>query len=131
MFTGVIDEEAEQTIKKLGGVLVDSVNECTHLITDKVRRTVKLLCCLSRGCNIVSTSWITKCKSMGHFISADNYTINDNTSEKQYKFSLTDSINKARISPLLKGWNIYLTDNIKPCPNDMKDIINSAGGVVS
>ena len=36
MFTGVTDEEGEQTVRELGGQLVDSVFDCTHLVTDKV-----------------------------------------------------------------------------------------------
>lgn len=37
MFTGVIDKEGERIVKELGGQLVDSVYQCTHLVTDKVR----------------------------------------------------------------------------------------------
>ena len=36
MFTGVIDKEGERTVRELGGELVDSVYNCTHLVTDKV-----------------------------------------------------------------------------------------------
>lgn len=36
MFTGLIDKNGERTIRELGGELVDSVYQCTHLITDKV-----------------------------------------------------------------------------------------------
>ena len=36
MFTGVVDEEGEETVRLLGGELVNSVYDCTHLVTDKV-----------------------------------------------------------------------------------------------
>ena len=36
MFTGMIDKEGEKTVRELGGELVDSVYNCTHLVTDKV-----------------------------------------------------------------------------------------------
>ena len=36
MFTGVIDQEGEETVRELGGELVDSVYHCSHLVTDKV-----------------------------------------------------------------------------------------------
>ena len=36
MFTGVIDTEGEKTVTDLGGQLVNSVYNCTHLVTDKV-----------------------------------------------------------------------------------------------
>ena len=88
MFTGVIDEEGERTVKELGGGLVDSVYQCTHLVTDKVRRTVKFLCCLSRGSLIVSSNWLSESALAGHFLPAEPFLIKDRTSERQFNFSL-------------------------------------------
>jgi len=42
MFTGVIDKDGERTVRELGGELVDSVYNCTHLVTDKVSVIVAL-----------------------------------------------------------------------------------------
>lgn len=42
MFTGLIDKKGERTVKELGGEMVDSVYDCTHLITDKVSRSTSL-----------------------------------------------------------------------------------------
>ena len=36
MFTGIDDKNGEKTVKELGGELVDSVFQCSHLVTDKV-----------------------------------------------------------------------------------------------
>lgn len=36
MFTGLLDKSGEETVRELGGELVDSVYQCTHLVTDKV-----------------------------------------------------------------------------------------------
>ena len=36
MFTGMIDKAGEKTVRELGGELVDSIYNCTHLVTDKV-----------------------------------------------------------------------------------------------
>ena len=56
-------------VKELGGQLVESVFDCTHLVTDdKLRRTLKLLCCIGRGCPIVSTQWLKKCKQQKKFV---------------------------------------------------------------
>ena len=44
MFTGVIDKEGEETVRELGGEMVDSVYHCTHLVTDKVHVHVHLQC---------------------------------------------------------------------------------------
>ena len=41
--TTVLGAGFEKALSKLGGVLVDDVLSCTHLLTDKVRRTEKFL----------------------------------------------------------------------------------------
>ena len=40
LFTGVVDKEGERTLRQLGGELVHSVFECTHLVTDKVETEI-------------------------------------------------------------------------------------------
>ena len=131
MFTGVVDDDGIETVKSLGGTLVDSVFECTHLVTDKVRRTVKFLCCLSRGCTIVDTSWLERCREENNFISPDDFVVHDKNAERQYHFSLQESIQSARFNRLLQDWSIYLTENVKPPPSEMKQIVECAGGKVA
>lgn len=58
LFTGVVDAAGEQAVVALGGTLADSVFECTHLVTDRVRRTLKFLCALARGVPIVTPAWL-------------------------------------------------------------------------
>lgn len=131
MFTGVVDDDGAKAVEEMGGFLVQSASECTHLVADKVRRTIKFLCCLARGCQIVSTKWLDECRTEGKFISADGYLLRDRAAERQHNFSLSKSIVAARDSPLLSGWKVYLTDSIKPSPVEMSQIITSAGGEVS
>lgn len=60
LFTGVIDEEGEHVVTELGGSMAKSVFDCTILVTDRVRRTVKFLCALARGIPIVTLDWLEK-----------------------------------------------------------------------
>ncbi|XP_076814275.1 PAX-interacting protein 1-like isoform X5 [Clavelina lepadiformis] len=62
MFTGVIDKVGENIVKELGGHLTDDMHECTHLVTDKIRRTVKFLCAIVRGLRIVNQEWFRDSK---------------------------------------------------------------------
>ncbi|XP_064605690.1 mediator of DNA damage checkpoint protein 1-like isoform X2 [Liolophura sinensis] len=126
-FTGVVDEHGQKITKDLGGELVSSVYECTHLVTDKVRRTVKFLCCLARGLPIVLPQWLDCCKDAGVFIDPSDYIIQDKTSEKQYKFSLRSSIQKASEACLLSGFRVHVTKSVRPDPPQMRDIIQCAG----
>ena len=131
MFTGGVNEDKADTVRKLGGQLVDSVSHCTHLVTDKVRRTVKFLCCLSRGCTIVTTSWLDKCKQEGTFVPAEPFLVKDKGNERLHKFVLKDSLAKALSGPpLLQGWSVFVSENVKPCPKEMGEIIESSGGKV-
>ena len=57
-----------QIIKSLGGEIAESIEECTHLVTDKVRRTMKFLCGVARGILIVQPAWLEKCKHARMFI---------------------------------------------------------------
>ena len=70
IFTGIVDPQREKKIERLGGSVVDNVNDCTHLVTDKVRRTVKLLCAMSLGKHIVEPAWVDASSAGGAFAGA-------------------------------------------------------------
>ncbi|KAM4020693.1 mediator of DNA damage checkpoint protein 1 isoform 2-T4 [Anomaloglossus baeobatrachus] len=127
LFTGVVDTEGEEAICSLGGEIADSVFDCTHLVTDRVRRTVKFLCALARGIPIVTLEWIDKCKKSGCFLSPSGFLVNDKEQEKSFNFTLSKSLQKAKKHPLLEGYDIHVTANVKPEPDHMKDIIRCSG----
>ena len=55
----------------------------------QVRRTVKFLCCLARGCHIVNDQWLDHCREEGRFLPPEAYLVKDRTAERQHKFSLS------------------------------------------
>lgn len=57
-----------QDVKDLGGIVEESWENCTHLVTDKIRRTVKFLCVLATGKKIVSLNWVKASKKAGKFL---------------------------------------------------------------
>ncbi|NXJ72168.1 MDC1 protein, partial [Rostratula benghalensis] len=61
LFTGVVaSPDMEVALETLGGSMATSVFDCTHLVTDRVRRTVKFLCAVARGVPIVIPEWLHK-----------------------------------------------------------------------
>jgi len=42
----------------LGGTVTDEITECSVLVTDKIRCTMKILSAIARGCPIVNTNWL-------------------------------------------------------------------------
>ncbi|XP_071979973.1 mediator of DNA damage checkpoint protein 1 isoform X2 [Engystomops pustulosus] len=127
LFTGVVDTAGEETIRSLGGDIAESVFDCTHLVTDRVRRTVKFLCALARGIPIVTLDWIDKCKKSGCFLSPNGFLVHDKEQEKNFSFVLSESLQKARKRPLFEGYEIHVTQQVKPEPDHMKDIIRCSG----
>ncbi|KAM4641091.1 mediator of DNA damage checkpoint protein 1 [Discoglossus pictus] len=127
LFTGVVDADGEEIIRSLGGDIAESVFDCTHLVTDRVRRTVKFLCALARGLPIVTLDWIDKCKKSGCFLSHTRFLVKDKEQEKNFKFVLSESLLKAKRRPLFEGYEIHVTPNVKPEPEHMKEIIQCSG----
>ncbi|KAJ3225004.1 Mediator of DNA damage checkpoint protein 1 [Chytriomyces hyalinus] len=131
-FTGLVSTDPfKEVVDWLGASCTEDWKECTHLVTDKVRRTTKFLCALSAGKYIVSTKWIDQSKKDGRFVAESKYIIKDKLNEKQYGFSVEESIKTAQnknTPPFLTGVTIYTTPNVRPGRADMKEIIAAAGG---
>lgn len=65
LFTGVVDAQGERAVLALGGSLAGSAAEASHLVTDRIRRTVKFLCALGRGIPILSLDWLHQVRGQG------------------------------------------------------------------
>ncbi|OUM57027.1 hypothetical protein PIROE2DRAFT_65238 [Piromyces sp. E2] len=132
IFTG-IDDHYVNIVKDLGGIVEESWENCTHLVTDKIRRTVKFLCVLATGKKIVSLNWVKASKKAGKFLDPNKYILKDPASEKKWKFTMKSSLKTAhdnRDNPLFKGLTFYMTPNTKPPFDEMETIINAAGGTL-
>ncbi|XP_050439788.1 putative histone-lysine N-methyltransferase 1 isoform X2 [Adelges cooleyi] len=51
-------QSMKEFVEKTGGFVTDEITQCTILVTDKIRCTMKILSAIARGCPIVTTSWI-------------------------------------------------------------------------
>ncbi|XP_026633629.1 mediator of DNA damage checkpoint protein 1 isoform X3 [Microtus ochrogaster] len=130
LFTGVVDSRGERAVLALGGRLASSVNEASHLVTDRIRRTVKFLCALGKGIPILSLSWLYESRKAGHFLPPDDYLVTDPEQEKNFSFSLRDALSRARERKLLEGYEIHVTPRVQPPPAQMAEIIGCCGGTV-
>ncbi|XP_068929288.1 mediator of DNA damage checkpoint protein 1 [Petaurus breviceps papuanus] len=128
LFTGVVDARGEQAVLALGGSLAGSVAEASHLVTDRVRRTVKFLCALGRGIPILSLEWLHQSRKAGRFLPPDEFVVNDPEQEKNFGFSLREALSRAQERGLLEGYEIYVTPGVQPPPPQMGEIITCCGG---
>ncbi|XP_008429571.1 mediator of DNA damage checkpoint protein 1 isoform X2 [Poecilia reticulata] len=127
LFTGVVDEDGEQVLARLGGAMARGVSDMNCLVTDKVRRTVKFLCAVAKGVPVVTTRWLEQSGKAGSFLSPLAFVVNDPEQEKKFSFSLQESLRTASSQPLLQGYEIHVTKSVKPEPVHMKDIITCSG----
>nr|XP_012289317.1 mediator of DNA damage checkpoint protein 1 isoform X5 [Aotus nancymaae] len=130
LFTGVVDAQGERAVLALGGSLAGSAAEASHLVTDRIRRTVKFLCALGRGIPILSLDWLHQSRKAGCFLPPDEYVVTDPEQEKNFGFSLQDALSRARERRLLEGYEIHVTPGVQPPPPQMGEIINCCGGTV-
>ncbi|XP_048203999.1 mediator of DNA damage checkpoint protein 1 isoform X2 [Perognathus longimembris pacificus] len=130
LFTGVLDARGERAVLALGGTLANSVTEASHLVTDRIRRTVKFLCALGKGIPILSLDWLYQSRKAGHFLPPDKYLVTDPEQEKNFGFSLRDALSRARERRLLEGYEIHVTPGVQPPPPQMGEIISSCGGTI-
>ncbi|XP_065303541.1 mediator of DNA damage checkpoint protein 1-like isoform X2 [Dermacentor albipictus] len=128
LFTGIDSTSAEEVVRDLGGAIATNASMCTHLVTDKFRRTVKALCCIGKGTPIVDVAWIKKCQEAGAFVDHMPHMLLDKKAEKALHFSLRDTLAKASAGGVLRGWSVHATPHVLPSPSDMKEIVTCAGG---
>nr|KAJ3423184.1 Mediator of DNA damage checkpoint protein 1 [Polyrhizophydium stewartii] len=134
LFTGLpeLDERA-QIVEMLGGIVVDNWDDCTHLVTDRIRRTVKFLCALSAGKHIMGTKWLETSKKEGRFVEEAKFILRDPAAEKQYRFSLKKSLQAVQrpdARPLFASRTVFRTPSVKPGHDDLREILTSAGGTL-
>ncbi|KAG3289009.1 mediator of DNA damage checkpoint 1, transcript variant X4 [Ictidomys tridecemlineatus] len=130
LFTGVVDARGERTVLALGGSLASSVAEASHLVTDRIRRTVKFLCALGKGIPILSLDWLHQSRKAGCFLPPDQYVVSDPEQEKNFGFNLRDALHRSRERRLLEGYEIHVTPGVQPPPSQMGEIISCCGGIV-
>ncbi|KAG8441313.1 hypothetical protein GDO86_003110 [Hymenochirus boettgeri] len=133
MFTGFDPLQVQQYIKKLyilGGEVADSSQKCTHLVANKVTRTVKFLTAISVAKHIVTPEWLDESFKCQKFVEEQSYILRDAEAEVLFCFSLEESLKRAHGTPLFKGKYFYITPGICPSLSTMKAIVECAGGKI-
>ncbi|TRY70391.1 hypothetical protein TCAL_04836 [Tigriopus californicus] len=131
MFTGYEDSKDQKIVSDLGGSITESLDACTVLVTDKIRRTAKFLCMVARGMPIVSPLWLHSSKESRTFQDPWLFLITDRDAEKKWDFVLQTTLRNARTKEhLLSGFKIYATQSVMPSGDQLKEIVESAGGQV-
>ncbi|KAG9355855.1 hypothetical protein JZ751_000697 [Albula glossodonta] len=132
-FTGFEPGQVQQHIKKLydlGGEVAENAQKCTHLVANKVTRTVKFLTAMSVVKHIVTPDWLEESWKSQKFVDEQSFMLRDAEAEVLFCFSLEESLRRAHTAPLFKGKYFYITPGICPSLSTMKSIVDCAGGKV-
>ncbi|NXO45593.1 MDC1 protein, partial [Locustella ochotensis] len=129
LFTGLVASPALLVaLGTLGGTEATSVRDCSHLVTDGIRRTLKFLCALGRGIPIVTPQWLLQSSQGGRPLSPGPFLPRDPPCERRFGFRLRPALARAQARPLLQGYQVHVTPSVQPCPEDMQDIVTCCGG---
>ncbi|NWX59369.1 MDC1 protein, partial [Promerops cafer] len=103
LFTGLVASPALLVaLGTLGGTEATSVYDCSHLVTDGIRRTLKFLCALARGVPIVTPQWLLQSSHSGRPLSPDPFLPQDPSYERRFGFRLRPALARAQARPLLQ-----------------------------
>ncbi|KAG9006990.1 hypothetical protein FRB93_008256 [Tulasnella sp. JGI-2019a] len=125
-----LSEKHLRELKRLGAVIVEKdAAECTHLVMDGIKRSVKFLVALALGKYIVTPQWVQKSLETKRFIDESQFLVRDPTGEKKHNFNLQEAIKSVRSGKkVFKDHTFYVTANVRIDYSDLKRIIEANGG---
>ncbi|EQC38664.1 hypothetical protein SDRG_04360 [Saprolegnia diclina VS20] len=113
----------------------DDVMTATHIIAPrgKFKRTVKILCGISRCLHILDEEWLHASAALGYAAPEAQYCLKDDEKEALWGFTLRRTMYEfslAQRQRLLRGHSFYVATHksILPPPGELTKIITCAGG---
>lgn len=148
LFSGVEPNTNDRKkVEKIGGMVIEdreSYQDVTHLIAAaekcnvKFKRTPKVMALINCAKHVLDLEWLYESARKGFAINEEPYTLSGTEVEQRYNFVLKESIAKARVSKLLEGRRVCVTDQCcgqragapprTPPEQDVRAIVALAGG---
>lgn len=122
--------EETRSIRQMKGRVVESTEECTHLIAQAASRSEKFLCAISRARLIVTPTWLDKSIEAGMFLDEAPFMLLDKKNENFLGFSLSKSLRKAKDKKLFSTYEFIITPSVRPDFQTLASIIRAGGGKV-
>ncbi len=137
MCTGLKSSQIKKMVTSLKGVYAERIDELANLefdvlVSDSIKRTVKLIIAINKSIPVVTMEWIKDSTKCNYFVDPMDYIISDPENEKNYNFNLKECIKKVKSETrlLFEGMEFYLFQSIIPQPKEFAPMILSAGGIV-
>ncbi|KAJ3339068.1 PAX-interacting protein 1 [Gonapodya sp. JEL0774] len=126
--TRLLTKSDWKNIVKIGGTEAASIEEATHVVTNRVTRTEKFFAALCLCKFIVDPSWVLDSVSAGAWLDESAHVVKDAETEKVLKFNLVESMQRARRRKLLTNRVVCVTPSVLPSETIIKGIVENAGG---
>ena len=113
---------------KLGGKVTENGQDCTHIVTPRIARTVKFLCGISVCKYVVTPKWVEECGINGTFLPEKEFFLKDPAAERVFGMDIATSLSRASRKKLLEGICVHATPSVQPPYGSLGEIIECAGG---
>lgn len=117
---------------------MESIDTAAYLIIDKeTKRTVKVMCCISRGVPIVNIKWLQESARKGEILPWDKFVMSGSVAEENFGFTFKESLKKRKENGhgVLDGFTVFVPrrtfkfkDERMVNPDDIRRLVSSAGG---
>ncbi|CAH8648219.1 unnamed protein product [Schistosoma haematobium] len=148
VFSGVESSSYSNILKKLNAFETEDPTLADYLITDQIKRTLKVLYARARGIPIISVEWLKACKQSRkgsnpdplnfklHYYNTQSMhtTVSSEQSTRCHSsFVMKLSRNKQKdqfeeTNEFLCGWSFCSTPNVLPSSMDLQKLTEFAGG---
>ncbi|TMS40015.1 hypothetical protein L596_006455 [Steinernema carpocapsae] len=127
--SGMLPDDQKNLAKKaefLGAQITTDVEKCTHFVCVSLFRTVDLM----KAIALPSHNFIVYGYTILRFPDTYDLYLSDDENEKNYGYSLKNSIWRARKQPIFEDITFYVMPSVHPSRKILCDLIITAGGVV-
>lgn len=120
-----------QIDRLLGGIVVTTAREATHLIMENLVRTAKLVSCLVTVKHLLTPEWLLESQRLNKFADEAKYGLRDETFNKMFNCDISEVLlcGEQR-RKLLEGVTFFLTPCVKPSRASLIEMIELCGGKV-
>ncbi|XP_018321969.1 uncharacterized protein LOC108734791 [Agrilus planipennis] len=126
VFTMLDSPQLSLIVRQCGGIVVDTVEAATVLVTTSIKRTQKLLTAVGLGKPVCSVKWLEDSKVARNFLDPWDYILTDDEAQQKWNFSLMESLNRSNKKKLLEEYVFQLC--VTTATDVLKSAIEACGG---
>ncbi|XP_047538445.1 PAX-interacting protein 1 isoform X1 [Vanessa atalanta] len=118
-------------VRQLGGLVVTSASEATHLVMEKLVRTCKLVSCLITVKHLLAPEWVLESQRLNKFADEAEHGLRDEAFNETFNCDIDEVLlcGEQR-KKLFEGMTFFLTPCVKPSKAGLTEMIELCGGKV-